>query len=192
MRPLSALGGQYSYAFAINDSGLIAGKADLPPRVFRLSSGDVSQPGLTHAALWRRQQVRDLGTLPQDAYSQTSGINSVGEAVGFSETEIAVHAAFWQRGRPTRLQTFHDDDVSLAAGVNGRGQVVGYWHDSSPHAPERACLWRGGRLLTLDDAIPARSGWRLEAAIAINNHGQIVGNGRHNGKERAFLLTPIK
>ena len=43
----------------------------------------------------------------------------------------------------------------------------------------------------LDNLIPPNSGWVLEFANAINDHGQITGSGTHNGATRAFLLTPI-
>jgi hypothetical protein len=42
----------------------------------------------------------------------------------------------------------------------------------------------------LSTLIPADSGWKLVDALAINNRGQIVGTGVHNGKQAAFLLTP--
>jgi probable HAF family extracellular repeat protein len=42
----------------------------------------------------------------------------------------------------------------------------------------------------LNDLIPPGSGLTLRSASAINNAGQIVGYGAHNGQFRAFLLTP--
>ena len=36
--------------------------------------------------------------------------------------------------------------------------------------------------------LPAGSGWVLTEAWAINNAGEIVGYGSHNGIRRAFLL----
>jgi hypothetical protein len=41
----------------------------------------------------------------------------------------------------------------------------------------------------LNKLIPAGSGWMLQEAYGINNAGQIVGTGMHNGQEHAFLLT---
>jgi len=45
-------------------------------------------------------------------------------------------------------------------------------------------------MVDLNDRIPSDSGWVLVDARDINNEGQIVGNGVHNGQRRAFLLTP--
>lgn len=42
----------------------------------------------------------------------------------------------------------------------------------------------------LNDLIAATSGWILESANSINSKGQITGRGKHDGKERAFVLTP--
>jgi probable HAF family extracellular repeat protein len=38
--------------------------------------------------------------------------------------------------------------------------------------------------------LPLDSGWHLLSARGINNAGQIVGYGNHNGAYHAFLLTP--
>ena len=35
------------------------------------------------------------------------------------------------------------------------------------------------------------AGWTLTSATAINNRGQIVGTGLHNGQPRGFLMTPV-
>jgi hypothetical protein len=44
-------------------------------------------------------------------------------------------------------------------------------------------------MIDLNKLLPANSGWELQGAFDINNHGQIVGIGMHNGKSRAFLAT---
>jgi hypothetical protein len=42
----------------------------------------------------------------------------------------------------------------------------------------------------LNTLIPSDSGWRLDVAYAINNEGQIVGQGSNGSVEEGFLLTP--
>ena len=42
----------------------------------------------------------------------------------------------------------------------------------------------------LNSRLPAGSGWVLEAATAINDSGEIVGWGRHNGVRHAYRLSP--
>jgi len=48
-----------------------------------------------------------------------------------------------------------------------------------------------GGLQDLNTLIPANSGWILQYGRAINDSGQIVGQGAFGGQRRAFLLTPV-
>jgi hypothetical protein len=43
----------------------------------------------------------------------------------------------------------------------------------------------------LNGLIPAQSGWKLEAAIGINERGEIIGRGdQMEGDDQGFLLIP--
>jgi len=72
--------------------------------------------------------------------------------------------------------------------INNVGQVVG-----TSLTPEgyRAFTWRGGVKIDLNHLIPPSAQWQLEQALAINDAGQILGQGRLNGQPHHFLLTPI-
>jgi probable HAF family extracellular repeat protein len=72
--------------------------------------------------------------------------------------------------------------------INNSGQVVGTSTNS-----DRAFLWTAeAGIWDLNDLLDASgSGWTLSVAFDINDHGQIVGSGIHNGVGHAFLLTPI-
>jgi hypothetical protein len=78
--------------------------------------------------------------------------------------------------------------ASSAAGINNDGVVVGTAFDSFD---SYAFVWTEidgmQRLIDLVDA----DGWTLGSVVGINEQGQIAGNGIHNGKYRAFLLTPV-
>ena len=55
---------------------------------------------------------------------------------------------------------------------------------------EHAFLYNNGTMTDLNSLIP--SGWILEVANAINDNGQIVGQGINSqGQSDAFLLTPV-
>lgn len=92
------------------------------------------------------------------------------------------------------LGTLGKDKHGTAFGINDHGQIVGRsgsWPDDDS---ETAVLWENGQIIDLNDLIPAGTGWRLEEARAINNHGQIVGDGEspHTPGDygrRGFLLT---
>jgi probable HAF family extracellular repeat protein len=89
---------------------------------------------------------------------------------------------------PTRM--YND-----AIGINNQGQIVGTSATSGfPFASddERAFIYSNGVMQDLNSLIPAGSGWLLNAAVDINSAGQIVGNGKLNGEDRAFLLTPTE
>ena len=74
--------------------------------------------------------------------------------------------------------------------VNATGQVVGY--STTVTGATHAFLYSDGRLLDLNDLIPAGSGFTLVDATGINNVGQIASFGdTSDGTEHAFLLTPV-
>ena len=79
--------------------------------------------------------------------------------------------------------------TSSARDINNHGQIVGFAQDGS--GAFRAFLSdAGAAMVDLNTLLPADSGWVLLSANAINDAGQIVGEGTFNGDPRAFLLTP--
>jgi probable HAF family extracellular repeat protein len=77
----------------------------------------------------------------------------------------------------------------MAKAINNGGDIVGQATDTSGNG--RAVRWsHDGSIVDLNTLIPQGLGWTLTDAAAINNLGQIVGSGMHNGQARAYLLTP--
>ena len=84
--------------------------------------------------------------------------------------------------------------MGFAYGINNCGQIVGYSgpdKNGSDLHNTHAVLWENGQVIDLQNQIPGNSGWVLRQAAGINDRGQITGIGQHNGKNRAFLLTPV-
>jgi probable HAF family extracellular repeat protein len=117
------------------------------------------------------------------------GINDKSEVVGQTEAPNGFDylAFLWRDGRMISLGTLNGGTRSTANGINNRSQIVGYSYvaDGSTHA----CLWEHEKPIDLNSLIPSGSGWILTYANAVNEHGQIVGVGTHDGHTRAFLLT---
>lgn len=105
---LGNLGGHtWNTPMALNQQGDVAGFASLP-------GGDPADPVL-HAFLWtRRDGIRDLGTLPGDAYSEALGINEWRQVVGLScDAGNNCRAFLWQDG------VMKDLNALLAPGFTG-------------------------------------------------------------------------
>jgi len=63
-----------------------------------------------------------------------------------------------------------------------------WWGESgTPNDTTDAFLYTDAAgMRDLNDLIPAGSGWFLQRATGINDRGQIVGFGRHNGQTAVF------
>jgi probable HAF family extracellular repeat protein len=131
--------------------------------------------------------------------SSAHGINASEQVVGQAQTESGDwHAFLWaddngnRQSDPGEMQDLGilDAPHSHALGMNASGQVVGYTYIAPGQAVD-AFLWENSVMYDLNGLIPGGSGWQLEEAAGINDLGQIVGYGYHDGQKRAFLLTPV-
>jgi probable HAF family extracellular repeat protein len=214
MVDLGTLGGGYSQAFAINDSGFITGNSQL-----RSSATDTEA---VHAFLSPSPLgagaigMRDLGTL-SGSFSYGMAINAKNHVVGYStvnKVDSRVHA-FWFDGNGmkdlgTLAPKFSNplEDQSVAFGVNSSDQVVGYSYVPAINpttdpavqpgtSPVRqvAFVWYQGTMTDLNKLIgTAADTYHLNSATAINDNGQIVATAlsKATGTRRAVLLTPSK
>jgi probable HAF family extracellular repeat protein len=159
MTDLGTLGGDNSYAYAINDAGQVVGISD---------SAATDQYGthFQHAFLWQNGAMTDLGTLGGTT-SRAFGINSSGQIVGDSTTtdDNAQHAFLWQNGAMTDLGTLPGTSTSSATAINDSGQVIGTADYGIPF------LWQDGTMTALD-----LDGYDSGFPNSINNAGQVVGS----------------
>jgi len=80
----------------------------------------------------------------------------------------------------------------VANQINNQAVFVGTAGVTQSGSTTNFPVVRDGTILRdLNSLIPANSGWKILTANAINDKGQIAGEGLHDGKNRAFLLTPI-
>ena len=161
-------GDAQSGAAAINDSGEVVGSS---------SSADGS---VNHAFLYSGGIMTDLGTLG-GCCSSATGINASGQVVGSSTTASGdTHAFLYSGGIMTDLGTLGESTPGYsiwANGINASGQIVGGF-SSADGSVNHAFLYSGGVMTDLNSLLPANSAWvALVLASAINDSGQIVGNG---------------
>jgi probable HAF family extracellular repeat protein len=166
---------------AISDGGQVVG-----------FSGRTGSRGAVAVIADTQIGMHSLGTLGGPE-SWAMAINAAGQVVGRSATGKTAngwwtfHAFLWQAGVMLDLGTLPGDEDSSAVAINGAGTAVGW---SRLGSQSRAVLWVDGTPTDLNGMIPAGTGWVLESTMGINAATQIIGRGRLNGQDRAFLLTP--
>jgi probable HAF family extracellular repeat protein len=179
-------------AQAINNRGQIVG------------SGIVNSQ--THAFVYRKGEVTDLGEVLKDSYSAAWGINNSGDVVGASgsserQSEAFVYSA--SDGSVEKLgvpggDTANNFSVSEAVGVNARGDVIGWSFVYPQQNPPRslAFLYEAGQTepvfldpLPADPAVPGDTEDLYTRARDIDETGLVVGWSRDNdsgGQVRQF------
>ena len=209
MRDLGTLpGGDYSAAFAINDSGVVAGTSNTSTSIHAFSwtafqglrdlgtlpnadassasainnAGQIAGSSGAHAALWTGGIIQDLGTLGGET-SEAHGINNLGMVVGVSDTPFGAHAFLWKDGFIQDLGVLPGDASSRADHINDSGTVVGA---SEGSGGVRAFVWTSSAGM---QPLGALSGSVYSEAFAINNAGQVVGEAGTSLGTRAFLWT---
>jgi len=142
----------------------------------------------THGFFYKDGVTRDMGTLGGNE-TTPKGINASGLVFGNSKKSNGnEHAFLYYDNKIHDLGVLGSVDSSWANGINDAGQVVGGSY-AAGHPKMHAFLYDGGKMTDLNSLLPAKSGWELLNAFDINNKGQIVGIGVHNGKMRNFVAT---
>jgi probable HAF family extracellular repeat protein len=166
---LGTLGGDYSFATAINDAGTIVGAS-------------TTADGSLHAFLWRAGRMSDLG-VPGVGEVFAEDVNNRDQVVGWrAPGDDGPSAAYlWQHGTTTFLPG--SPYGSQARAVNERGEIVGAVFLAEP---SQAARWRQARL----ELIGHLPGGNAGGATAVNDLGVILGAGNvspGSAEDHAFL-----
>jgi probable HAF family extracellular repeat protein len=163
---LGTLGGTYSKAYGVNDSGQIVGES-------YTGSNGINEAD--HGAFWTNSSSAaiDLGSL--GGYydpSQAVSINTNTQIVGWSYVagDTNTHAVVWTNSSSTALDlgTLGGPN-SEAYGINDSGKIVGYGDATNG---SYAAFWNNSSSSPLS---LGGLGGSYSAALGINDSGQIVG-----------------
>lgn len=156
-------------AFAVNEQGQIAFRSNATP-----------------SNVYDRGTLRIDGKLTPTAVPFIRDINNLGHTTGDTTTSSGARAFLTIDGVDLDLGAISPGRNAYGYALNDFDQVVGV---ALVERNERvAFLWMGGRMRRLNSLIFPASGWNLIEPFDINNRGQIVGIGTHNGVNAAFLL----
>ncbi|MEU8609703.1 hypothetical protein AB0C29_17045 [Actinoplanes sp. NPDC048791] len=190
---LHSLGGQGSFAKAMNERGDIIGASVDAADNYRAvvwwqgrrtptalpvkgaTAGDINEKrhivGGVEAGLFLWRGGRSVSYLkrPAGASFGATFINERDQVAGTAtDSNDASRAFVWARGRMTMLTTPKGMD-SRAVGINNRGQVIGVLTTPGV-STERAVLWQQGRMTELGTL-----GGESSTPTAINDRGQVAG-----------------
>jgi probable HAF family extracellular repeat protein len=131
--------------------------------------------------------MTDIGS-PNAQSSFGEAINDAGQVAGYYGNSIndPGHAFLYTPGSGfTELGSLQPSDLVQVDGINDAGQVVGM-------SGQTAFLYSATTGMENLNTLIAGSGWRLISATAINNSGQITGEGIDPaGQNVAYVLTPV-
>lgn len=173
--------GAIGIAFGLSDGGRIVGQAETADPDERVSRAFAYANGV----------AAGLVELGRGLSSSAQAVNERGQVAGFFEPARGrTHAFLFEGGEMRDLDTMNNA-YSAAYGINDKGDVVGVMF-SSPNDDDQAFIASGGSMYNLNDLLDTREDWNLVEAWDINDAGQIAGYGIKDGRDHAFLLTPLE
>ncbi len=147
---LGTLGGAWSTAYRISNSGMVAGEA--------LDDKQTRRAFLHNGAT--------MAALPGASESVAAGVNDAGTAAGTTHDAGRSQATVWINGSPAPLPSLGGVD-SWATSINNQGHVVGAATNAAGQG--RAVVWIGG--IPTDLGV----GGTWSAAYGIDNTGRVTG-----------------
>jgi probable HAF family extracellular repeat protein len=172
---LAGLGGEFCLASAINDAGVIVGRA-------------TTADGVERAFVWRDGVMREAESnepAPNEV-SELRAVNDAGLAIGWIGSDDASRALVWSARRGGRILETAD---AIPRAVNDWG-IIALIPTSEPFS-----LWLGdryGRTIVLGDGLNGRDApgpYKLVTGFALNNHFQAAWSVYTTGTEYDHAYT---
>ena len=180
-------------ATGINEYDELVGFQFLPGEI----AGLIHYPNLTQPPNYGWYRINTVATNPRipalDLGIQPRAINRSNYVTGAAG--IGVMHAFLSKHffEPTiDLGTLNPSDpgvTSVGMGLDSAGRVVGF-SEKAPYGGAIAFLHDSYQMIDLNTRLVNPAGWELMSANAINDNGWIVGTGRYNAQQVAFVLVP--
>ena len=182
--PGTIVAGTSAIPTALNEIGQAAGTA---------TNNVIGQ----HAVLWNNDadhSIVDLGTLPGNWGSRAFSMNDLGFVVGESSTGIFGSKPVLWANDPvhtvSELGLLPGDRFGAAIDINNNNEVIGASRGESNTPISTPFIWDAIHGLRNLRHLVSDPTWTIDGVSAINDKGQIVGFGHHNGQNRAFMLVP--
>jgi probable HAF family extracellular repeat protein len=163
----------------INDSQEVLGSA-------QTSQGTLAFLSTNFGYLWGPV----AGVPGLESITTPSALNRFGHIVGTAGNGFVRAFLSTNRTLPAFDLGTLGGNLSSGLGINSYDWTVG-WSDTPEQSGPHAFVHDGTQMVDLNARLWNPSGWLLREAMAINDAGQIVGEGYHNGALRAFLLQPM-
>jgi uncharacterized membrane protein len=183
---LGTLGGAWCRAHAIDSTGqYIGGESDV------LNAG-------SHGFVRDAQgTMRDVGILPNGAFSWVRAVNRHGHASVWADVNNSGDwaAAFWNGHRLIEVPGVRANAAeSISAGINRYDQMLVVGDDGAGHG---LFLYEGRTgAVTAEPLVTNAQGWcfcniPIRLATDIEDDGRIIGSALYNGDEHGYMLVPV-
>ena len=187
VQEIPTFGGAQSWGWRVDDLGTVAASAQT------LDSPSTGIARFGHAALYQDiVGLQDLNTFVYPPLSSTT-LAVANDKQGDWVVGIATQGA-QSRAYRLKLSTGAYEDIgwagsSFAYSVNSAGDSVGWGYTDAGETTQAAWILseRTG-FAKLNDLIDPASGWDLRTAGGIDDFGDVVGWGYHNGRVSAYRL----
>ena len=193
----------FGQAYILTDLGLPAGCTNSSAKAINAKNevtGELNHgTQWGHAFLYSQGKMSDLGTPVGFTDSVGTAINDGGWITGAATKSEGlaltppqtVTAQIFRAHEGVLINLDMPGSVlSVSSGINSAGQIVG--ETITADGANHAFLAADGHVTLLDQRLPPGSGWKLQEANAVNDHGDIVGTGLVGGVRHAFLLRQSK